>query len=114
MYDFFQNADGESDYKAKAKFWLEKAAKRGSNSAKFELWKMDNKSNAEPSINLQQLRDLRECLQDNKEAQLELAMNYAAGNIGNLDRETAALYIKQVRRETLLSRHGGGHSLFGT
>ena len=47
-------------------------------------------------MNLQQLRDLRECLENNKEAQLELAMNYAAGNIGNLDRETAAGYIREV------------------
>ena len=57
---------------------------------------MNNKSNTEPAINLQQLRDLRECLQHNKEAQLELAMNYAAGNIGNLDQETAVSYIRQV------------------
>jgi hypothetical protein len=37
-------------------------------------------------------------LQQNKEAQLELAMNYAAGNIGNLDQETAAAYVRQVRQ----------------
>jgi hypothetical protein len=57
---------------------------------------MNNQSNTEPAINLQQLRDLRECLQHNKEAQLELALNYAAGNIGNLDQETSASYIRQV------------------
>ncbi|XP_028415900.1 cyclin-F-like [Dendronephthya gigantea] len=90
-----ENADGETDYKANAKFWLEKAAQRGSNAAKFELWKIRNKSNTDPFFNLQQLRDLRECLPHNKEAELELAMNYAAGNVGNLDRETTALYIKQ-------------------
>ena len=58
---------------------------------------MNNKSNTEPAFNLRQLRDLRECLQHNKEAQLELAMNYVAGNIGNLDKLTAASYVRQVR-----------------
>ena len=70
---------------------------QGSSFAKFELWKLSNKSNADPAVNLQQLRELRECLPHNKEAQLELAMKYAAGNIGNLvDKEMAAAYIRQV------------------
>lgn len=97
---FLKSADGEPDCKSRARDWLEKAALRGSSFARFELWKMNNESNTtEPAVNLKQLRDLRECLQNNKEAQLELAMNYASGNMGNLDRETAALYIKQVCRE---------------
>lgn len=92
-----QNADGEPDSKTKARYWLEKAARRGSSLAKFELWKMNNKSSSEAAVNLHQLRELRECLQHNKEAQLELAMKYATGNAGNLSRETAASYIRQVR-----------------
>ncbi|CAB3979247.1 cyclin-F-like [Paramuricea clavata] len=95
ILSLLQNADGEPDCKAKARYWLEKAALRGSSFAKFELWKMNNKLNTEPAVNLRQLRDLRECLQQNKEAQLELAMNYAAGNIGNLDQATAAAYVRQ-------------------
>lgn len=75
---------------------MEKAAKLGSNLAKFELWKQKSKSNNDPAVKIQELRELRECLVGNKEAELELAMNYASGNFGNLNREMAAETVRQV------------------
>lgn len=92
-----EEEDAEEDCKSRANFWLEKAAQQGSSHAKFELWKQSTWSTNDPAVKLQRLRGLRECLPGNKEAELELVMNYASGNTGNLNREMAAMAIRQVR-----------------
>ena len=79
---------------------MEKAAEQGNCLAKFELWKQKAKCNNDPAVKIQELRELREiCLEGNEEAELELAMNYASGNIGNLNREMAAETVRQVSSE---------------
>ena len=64
--------------------------------AKFELWKQKVSSTNDHAVKLQHLRELRECAATNKEAALELAMNYASGNFGNVGPELAAIFVKQV------------------
>ncbi|XP_046855809.1 cyclin-F-like isoform X2 [Xenia sp. Carnegie-2017] len=102
-----EKVDDDENCKDYARMWLEKAALKGSTLAKFELWKMDRETDLEPAVKLHQLRNLRGCVQHNKDAQLELALHYATGNVGNIDKVTAVNYVKEFMASSLPCRRRG-------
>lgn len=78
--------------------WLQNAASLGSSHAAYEIWKMKSAERLmEPSLMLQSVRELRDIASSgNIDAQLTLAMQYAAGNLGGATKEQVAEFIRQV------------------
>ncbi|KXJ26548.1 Cyclin-F [Exaiptasia diaphana] len=88
--------------------WLQNAASLGSSHAAYEIWKMKSAERLmEPSLMLQSVRELRDIASSgNIDAQLNLAMQYASGNLGGATKEQIAEFIRQfVSRSKPTSTH---------
>lgn len=78
--------------------WLTNAAGQGSCQAAFDLWKMRFcEGPIEPYSRLERLRELRDCATaGHPDAQLTLALEYAKGNLGGVNKTQVAEFISQV------------------
>ena len=87
--------------------WLEKAALLGSTHAAYELWKLkSSRRSKEPSFQLQNLRELRDCASSgNIDAQLTLALQYTNGNVGGISKDQVGEFITQVNMFSIKGVH---------